>query len=141
MGAVELAQERVRLAERRGSAKHAGTSNAMVASADVANSPLQVDAAQPEVAPSETMLQQRPAVSDWTQPHALERRPKVQRRLQQAASLRQDSLPSAAIAMPHRQTSTDVALQRHRSGASGTLDSYPALAALASFLDKGRSVL
>ena len=141
VGAVELAQERVRLAERRGSAKHAGTSNAMVVSGDVASSPLQVDAAQPEVALSEAMPQQRPAASDWTQPHALERRPKVQRRLQQAANLRQDLLPSAAHAMPHRQTSSDVALQRHRSGAPGTLDSYPALAALASFLDKGRLVL
>ena len=141
VGAVELAHESLRLADQRGPAKHAATSNATVYSADVASSPLQVDAAQPEVALLEAMLQQRPAVGDWMQPHALERRPKVQRRLQQAPSVRQDLLPSAAHALRQRQTAAENALQRHRSGTPGTLGSYPALADLASFLEKGRSVL
>ena len=143
MGAVELAQERLRLADQRGPAQHASTGTATVHSADVASSPLQVDAAQPEVPVSEAGLQRLPPVSEWrhlSQPHALERRPKVQRRLQQAASGRPHSLPSVTNATPQRQMVADVALQRHRTEALGSLDSYPALAALASFLEKGRSV-
>ena len=142
VGAVELAQERMRLAEQH-PAKHAGTTNAMVHSADVASSPLRVDAAQPEVAASEAVLQQLPPVIEWRhlrQPHALERRPKVQRRLQQAAATHPDSLPSATHAAPQMRMANDVALQRQRAAALGVLDSHTALAALALFLEKGRSV-
>ncbi len=139
MGAVELAQERVRLAEQRGRAKHAGTSNAMVSSEDVASG-----SAQAERGFSAGMLQQRAVVSEWRhlpQPHPLERRPKVQRHLQQAASVRQNSSPSTTHATPQRQMATDAALQTHRTGPLATLDNHSALAALALFLEKGRSVL
>lgn len=136
MGAVELAQERVHLAEQRGRAKHAGTGNAMVSSKDVASG-----SAQAERGISAGMLQQRAVVSEWRQPHPLERRPKVQRHLQQAASVRQSSSLSTAHATPQRQMATDVALQTHRTGPLATLDNHLALAALALFLEKGRSVL
>lgn len=133
VGAVELAQERVHLAEQRGRAKHAGTGNAMVSSKDVASG-----SAQAERGISAGMLQQRAVVSEWRQPHPLERRPKVQRHLQQAASVRQSSSLSTAHATPQRQMATDVALQTHRTGPLATLDNHLALAALALFLEKGR---